>query len=158
MNKITKLIGFILLNAALFASVYGGLYYFQVGIKPTVSIISKEKNTENKFYVRLAKTSEEQAKGLMNVENMPKDEGMFFIFEDVGMRAFWMKNTYIPLDIIFINENGDIVHIDKNRQPLDETPKGAKVPVKAVLEINGGLSDALGIKNGDNVKHKIFKK
>jgi hypothetical protein len=158
MSKLTKIIGFVVISITLFAAIYGGIYYFEIGAQPSVTVISAETNAENKFSVTLAKASEEHAKGLMEVKNMPKDEGMFFIFKDTSRRAFWMKNTYIPLDIIFINDSGYIIHIDKNREPLDENPKGPKGDVKAVLEINGGLSDVLGIKQGDSIKHKIFKK
>lgn len=102
-----------------------------------------------KFSVGFAKTSYEHEIGLMNIKIMPNDKGMLFIFNDAQIQSFWMKNTYIPLDIIFIDENFEIINIAKNTIPLDSSILYTSEKVaKYVLEINGNLSDSLGISKG----------
>jgi hypothetical protein len=76
---------------------------------------------------------------------------MLFIFPDVAMHSFYMKNTEFPLDIIFIGENLKIASIQKNAQPYNEIGLSSKVPVKYVLEVNGGLSDAWSLEIGDRI-------
>lgn len=108
------------------------------------------------FHVELASTPEHRRTGLMFQLSMPADHGMLFDFEKPNPVAMWMKNTYIPLDIIFIDSAGLVVHIAKNTEPhsLDTISSGR--PVRAVLEINGGLSDRLGFKVGDRIVHQVF--
>ena len=108
------------------------------------------------FKIKLAKTPEERMKGLSEIKSLPKDEGMLFIFDGKGKYTFWMKNTYIPLDIIHIND-GKIVEIFKNAPPHGS--KGDIPPTyppkneaNYVLEINGGLFDEYKFKVGDTVK------
>jgi uncharacterized protein len=109
------------------------------------------------FHIELADDPDEQEIGLMNRTSMPKDAGMLFEFPKIEKRAFWMKDTMIPLDMIFIAEDGTIQHIHHMARPLDRTHITSESPVKAVLEINGGLTDTLGIKEGDKVIHPIFR-
>lgn len=106
--------------------------------------------------VTIADTDEERSKGLMFRSVLDEDEGMLFDFQRPQPVAFWMKNTLIPLDMIFIGADGRIVNIAENTRPysLDQVPSAA--PVLAVLEIGGGLSAELGIKPGDRVLHRIF--
>ena len=106
-----------------------------------------------KFRVELALTPREQAIGLMNRTSMPSDAGMLFVFEQVRPASFWMKNTLISLDILFIGADGRIVNIGERTTPLSVESVPSAAPVKAVLEINGGLSSILGIKPGDRVLH-----
>lgn len=108
------------------------------------------------FQVEIADAPHEQAQGLMHRTEMAEDHGMFFIFGDYAPRRFWMKNTLIPLDIIFVHQDGVIHHIHRQAQPHDTSGAPSNGPAKAVLEINGGLSDQLGIKEGDRVLHAIF--
>lgn len=89
--------------------------------------------------------------GLMYRTSMAENQAMFFIFPDEAIRSFYMKNTDIPLDIIFINSEGKIVNIQKNTRPLDETSIPSEAPTKYVLEVNAGLSDRWGITKGDAV-------
>ena len=113
-------------------------------------------NTAARFRITVAQTPEEQAKGLMFVESMPRFEGMLFVNEAPRRAAFWMKNTLIPLDMLFIDETGVVTTLHENAVPHStETIEGG-TGVKAVLEINGGLSEALGIRVGAEVQHPAF--
>lgn len=109
------------------------------------------------FNIEIARFPEEQKQGLMNRKSLPADSGMLFLFADEVQRAFWMKNTLIPLDMLFIAKDGEIHHIHHNAKPLDETRITSERPAMAVLEINGGLSESLGITQGDKVIHPAFK-
>jgi uncharacterized membrane protein (UPF0127 family) len=89
----------------------------------------------------------------MHRETLPERAGMLFVYDEPHRGGFWMKNTLIPLDMLFIKANGNIVHIAANAVPEDETPIPSNEPVLAVLEINGGTAAALGIKEGDRVQY-----
>jgi len=110
----------------------------------------------HRFQVELARTPEEQARGLMFREKLNTDSGMLFLYDVPVLASFWMKNTLIPLDMIFIGADGRIVNIHANARPHDLTPKVAEKPVSAVLEIGGGLAERLGIGAGDRVRHPHF--
>lgn len=111
---------------------------------------------EAQFRIELADDPEERSQGLMHRESMASSAGMLFIFEPPRAVAFWMKNTLIPLDMIFTDANGRIQHIHSNAIPHDETPIPGGENVFAVLEINGGLSEKFGIKVGDALQHPAF--
>lgn len=106
----------------------------------------------HRFDVEFALTRQAQARGLMFREEMAADAGMLFVFNDVRPRSFWMQNTLIPLDIIFIAADGRIVNIEAMAEPRTETSRESDGPAAAVLEINGGLSAMLGIRAGDLVR------
>ena len=106
----------------------------------------------HRFTVEAARTPEEQATGLMNRSSLAPDRGMIFPFEAPRQASFWMKNTLIPLDIIFIRADGSIANIAANTVPLSLDPVYSEGPVAAVLELAGGRSAELGIKPGDTVK------
>ncbi|QFU08411.1 hypothetical protein PARPLA_03010 [Rhodobacteraceae bacterium THAF1] len=89
----------------------------------------------------------------MNVESMPTMQGMLFVYESEQPASFWMRNTLIPLDMLFMDDSGTITHIHENAVPLDETPIPGGDKVRAVLEINGGLSARLGIEEGTVLRH-----
>lgn len=108
------------------------------------------------FSVEIVDTKESMARGLMHREHLDQGAGMLFDFKRVRHINFWMKNTLIPLDIIFIKADGTIANIAENTTPLSEDSIPAAEPVLGVLEINGGLSAKLGIKPGDRVHHRIF--
>jgi uncharacterized membrane protein (UPF0127 family) len=114
------------------------------------------KNGVHVFAVELALTPEEQARGLMFRRELPEGQGMLFDFGADGIREFWMKNTYIPLDMIFIRSDGSIAKIAENTVPLSEARVSSDRPVRAVLEVIGGTSRKLGISVGDRVSHPIF--
>jgi len=119
--------------------------------------IKREKKVcfnDNCFYVELAETSGEKSQGLMYRENLAENRGMLFIFDQEGPYSFWMKNTLIPLDIIWLDENKEVVFIVKNAQPCKQEICPSIKPdneAKYVLEINAGLSDKLNLKIGDKV-------
>jgi uncharacterized membrane protein (UPF0127 family) len=108
----------------------------------------------HRFTVEVARTVEEQATGLMNRSSLAPDRGMIFPFETPREASFWMKNTLIPLDIIFVRTDGRIANIEANTVPLSLEPVLSVGPVGAVLEIPGGRSAELGIKPGDKVSWK----
>lgn len=108
------------------------------------------------FRVALADTPEARAQGLMFVEAMPLSEGMLFVYDTPRPASFWMRNTLIPLDIIFAGSDGVITRVHPNAVPLDETPIPGGEAVQFVLEINGGLAARIGISPGDQLRHPII--
>jgi uncharacterized protein len=103
------------------------------------------------FQVELAVTNEQRARGLMFRRTLEPDHGMLFDFETESRVAMWMRNTYIPLDMLFIGTDREIKEIVRDTTPLSERTIQAGVPVRYVLEINASVSDALGIAPGDTV-------
>ena len=108
------------------------------------------------FDVELARTPAQEEQGLMYREHLDPDAGMLFVFDDTEPRSFWMKNTLIPLDMLFIAADGRIVDIHERAIPLSEDIIPSQVPARAVLELNGGTVTRLGIKVGDLVRYKSF--
>ena len=106
---------------------------------------------KHRFTVEVAKSLDEQAMGLMNRSTLGPDRGMIFPFDTPKVASFWMKNTLIPLDMIFIRADGTIANIEANTVPLSLQPVFAVEPVTAVLEIPGGRAAELGIDAGDKV-------
>ncbi|PWJ19208.1 DUF192 domain-containing protein [Jannaschia seohaensis] len=105
-----------------------------------------------RFRVELALTPEEQARGLMFREEMARMAGMLFVYPRQQRLAFWMRNTLIPLDMIFLDETGTVINVHAEAVPLDETPILSEAPGLAVLEINGGMAATLGIGPGDELR------
>jgi uncharacterized protein len=103
------------------------------------------------FTVQVAATPEEQEQGLMFYRSLAPDEGMIFPYDPPQNVAFWMKNTLIPLDMLFIRADGTIARI-VTAKPLDETAIPAGEPVAAVLELRGGRALELGIREGDKAQ------
>ena len=106
---------------------------------------------DHRFTVEVARTGEEQAQGLMFRDSLAPDRGMLFPMDPPREASFWMKNTLIPLDIIFIRADGTIARIGANTVPHSLDPVASLEPVAAVLEIRGGRSAELGIREGDRV-------
>lgn len=104
-----------------------------------------------RFNVEVARTDADQQRGLMYRMSLPEDGGMLFPSERAEPRSFWMKNTMIPLDMIFIREDGSIARIAEETVPQSLEPVSSGEPVIAVLEIAGGRAAALGIAEGDRV-------
>ncbi|MGE3332744.1 MAG: DUF192 domain-containing protein [Rhodospirillaceae bacterium] len=109
------------------------------------------------FTVELADDDQEREIGLMHRGQMAADHGMLFDFMTPRRVGFWMRNTFIPLDMLFVKSDGEIVAIMENVRPHAETPVGPDRPVRAVLELNGGIVKKLGLKVGDVVHHAAFK-
>ena len=108
------------------------------------------------FAVEMATTPEEQAKGLMFRRELPEGQGMLFDFQREQPTSFWMKNTYVALDMMFIRADGRILRIAENTVPLSEALVSSGGPVRAVLEVVAGTAKKLGIAPGDRVAHPIF--
>lgn len=104
------------------------------------------------FTVEVAATEEQQQTGLMNRSELARDRGMIFPFTQPRIASFWMKNTLIPLDIIFVRTDGTIANIAANAVPLSLEPMGSDGVVGSVLELNGGQAAELGIEPGDKVE------
>jgi uncharacterized membrane protein (UPF0127 family) len=115
-----------------------------------VPLTIKSKTGTHHFTVEVAGTPEQQEIGLMFRKSLAPDRGMIFPYDPPQEVAFWMKNTLIPLDIVYIRANGTIARI-VNAQAMDITPLPAGEPVALVLEIAGGRAKELGIKEGDLV-------
>lgn len=105
------------------------------------------------FSVELAETADTRARGLMYRETMSKSAGMLFIYPDARPVSFWMQNTLIPLDMIFVGADGVVTHVHENAIPHDETGIDGGQGVQYVLEINGGLAKRLGIAVGSELRH-----
>jgi hypothetical protein len=117
----------------------------------TVEVLIKD----NPFILEKALTPKQKASGLMNRDFLPEENGMIFIFEDSQKRGFWMKNTLIPLDMIFLDSNGMVVDINQDAQPCtlesECIPYISAAPAKYVIEINAGLAEKLGLEKGDMI-------
>jgi uncharacterized membrane protein (UPF0127 family) len=108
------------------------------------------------FSVELAATDETRARGLMDRKELAEGHGMLFDFKRDEIVSMWMRNTYVSLDMIFIQRDGRIVRIAENTQPLSDRIISSGAPVRAVLEVVGGTARKLGIAPGDRVAHPIF--
>ena len=109
---------------------------------------------EHAFSVEVVDTPETRAKGLMFVQDLADDAGMLFDFKEEREVSFWMRNTFIPLDMIFVGADGIVKTVHVNARPQDPTSIPSQVPVQFVLEIPGGRSVELGLKPGDTMEHE----
>jgi uncharacterized protein len=108
------------------------------------------------FSVEVVAEEDERQKGLMFRKELPEGKGMLFDFKVDAPVSFWMKNTYVSLDMIFIRSDGRIVSIAENTEPLSERLVPSGGPVRGVLEVVAGTARKLGIRPGDRVAHRIF--
>jgi uncharacterized protein len=119
------------------------------------SVELRSGNATARFNIEVADTDAERAQGLMNREKMAASSGMLFVYESPRRASFWMKNTLIPLDMIFVDETGVVTQVHSMAKPLDETPIDGGDGVAFVLEINGGLAKRLGIEAGSVLRHPV---
>jgi Uncharacterized conserved protein len=117
-------------------------------------LIQTKSGKVHNFTVELALTAEQRSQGLMHRESMPKDHGMLFDFGETRPVSMWMRNTPLPLDMLFIERDGTISHIHRKAVPFSEAIIDSRGPVHFVLELNGGRAAALGIEVGDRVMSK----
>lgn len=110
-----------------------------------------------RFFVEVADDPAEREQGLMHRKSLSPDRGMLFDFKTPQPVAFWMKNTFIPLDILYIRADGTILSIARNTTPHSEAPIPSGGPVLGVLEIAGGRAAEIGAMPGDKVAHRIFQ-
>lgn len=127
----------------------------QPGPTESLAIVSARNGKAHHFKVEIVNTPMAMMQGLMFRSQMPKDHGMLFVFGDVAPRAFWMKNTYIPLDIVFIAPDGRIRNVGYGK-PESLDPVASEGPVLHVLELNAGTLKRLGLGAGDTVRHRAF--
>ena len=111
--------------------------------------IHAESGEELLFDVEVALSKDQQEQGLMFRTSLPEQTGMLFVFKNVRKRSFWMKNTYIPLDIVFLDENGEIVGIHLNAKPESEESIESPAPAQYVIELDAGQASALALRVGD---------
>ena len=126
----------------------------QAAEKSVVEIVTK--TGVHSFSVELVDNDADRAKGLMHRRSLPEGTGMLFDFHREQDVSFWMSNTYIPLDMIFIRADGRIHRIAENTVPLSLEQVPSRGPVRGVLEVIAGTSRKLGIAPGDRVAHPIF--
>jgi uncharacterized protein len=110
----------------------------------------------HRFTVELAETPGQMEQGLMFRRSLAPDAGMLFDFKQATMATMWMHNTLIPLDMLFVDQQGRIVNIAQRAVPESDQTIAAVAPVRAVIELNGGTAERLGIKPGDRVRYAIF--
>ncbi len=117
----------------------------------------ESRGERHRFRVELAETPAQQARGLMFRTDVPADSGMLFLYGGAKHVAMWMKNTLVPLDMLFVAADGAVARIERWTEPLSlaSIPSGA--PVAAVLELRGGTADRLGLAAGDRVVHAFFE-
>ncbi|MGN6669951.1 MAG: DUF192 domain-containing protein [Candidatus Nucleicultricaceae bacterium] len=128
------------------------------GCKKIEKIIIETALKQTPFKIEVASTPQALKKGLMFRREIAEDEGMLFVMASPGRARFWMQNTYISLDLLFLNEYGIIVEIMKDATPLSEKRLVSAVDtVKAVLEVPAGTAQKLHLSVGDRVRHPIFK-
>jgi uncharacterized protein len=110
------------------------------------------------FAVEVMRNDEDRSRGLMFRRTMAPDHGMLFDFERVQPVTMWMRNTYLPLDMVFIRADGTIARVAADTEPLSDRTIPSGEPVLAVLELNAGTTARLGIRPGDRVEHPLFRR
>jgi uncharacterized protein len=108
------------------------------------------------FNVEVARSEKDRARGLMFRRSLPQDHGMLFLFENERPIAMWMKNTYIPLDMVFVSRKGRVTSVARGAIPLSEAVIPSGGPVYAVIELAAGAANAIGLSVGDQVRHPEF--
>jgi len=111
---------------------------------------------EHVFRIEQAVTSNERKVGLMNRKALPRDSGMIFRFEETQPVAMWMQDTLIPLDMVFVREDGTVAGVHEKAVPLSETIIPSPEPVRFVVELAGGVAGEIHLREGDRVKHPLI--
>jgi hypothetical protein len=128
----------------------------QVASYTESSVIIDTSKGAQRFVVEMALTPEQQEQGLMYRTALAPDAGMLFVLPEVSTATFWMKDTLIPLDMLFIGDDGRVDDIHERAVPMSEDLIVSKVPVRAVLEVNGGTAERLAIGPGTIIHHAVF--
>jgi hypothetical protein len=118
---------------------------------PSVSFADPEADAGGSvasFHVELATTISQRRRGLMYRDTMKEEWGMLFVYPDEAPRSFWMKNTYLPLDMVFMGADGRVVKIIESATPRTTTPRPSEKPARFVLELTGGRADEVGLRTG----------
>jgi uncharacterized membrane protein (UPF0127 family) len=124
---------------------------------PQSRLTLRSSASEQEFQIWIASTQQQQMQGLMFVRDLPPDRGMLFVEERPRIATMWMKNTYIALDMLFIDTRGKVVRILPMTKPFSLDILSSLTPVKAVLELRGGEATRRNIRVGDTVVHEAFK-
>lgn len=132
----------------------GDIEEIDFGAPEALKIVSD--TSTHDFSVEIADTAEKQTRGLMYRDVIDPDKGMLFEYAEQGVLSIWMKNTAVPLDIIFIRKNGKILKIEHSATPYSLRSISSEATVAGVLELAGGRALELGIMPGDEVKHPFF--
>jgi uncharacterized protein len=144
-----------LVGAIVAGLLWVGLFPAMAGSEATIEVVGK--SGVHPFLVELATNDAEREHGLMFRKELPEGRGMLFDFEHEAPVVFWMHNTFIPLDMIFIRADGSILRIAENTEPLSDRRIPSGGPVRGVLEVIGGTARKLGIEPGDKVAGAFFK-
>ena len=120
-------------------------------------LIITSNGSKHNFLVEVARTEEEKKIGLMFRRTLAKNAGMLFLYKREALRLMWMKNTFIPLDILFIDKKGVIKRVVKRTIPHSLATISSRQSVLAVLELRGGITSSLEIKKGDRIEHPAFE-
>ena len=124
---------------------------------PVAPLVIDTASGPHRFMVEWQQTEAERERGLMDRKSMPRDHGMLFDFRPNPVPVvFWMKDTYLPLDMIFIGADGRVVNVKHDAKPMDETMIPSNAPTLGVLEVDAGVAKAIGLKVGDKVEHAMF--
>jgi uncharacterized membrane protein (UPF0127 family) len=115
-------------------------------------VVETRDGTRHRVAVELARSDAERARGLMDRTSLPAEGGMLFLFPESDDHTFWMKNTFIPLDMVFVGEDGRIVGIVESATPHSTQLRSVGKPSRYVLEVNGGWTRAKGVRPGDLVR------
>lgn len=126
----------------------------EAGVFSPITVVTA--SGRHAFQVELARTPAERAQGLMDRKDLPADRGMLFDMGEETLATFWMKNTYVSLDIIFIGVDGRVVNVAARTTPLSEALVPSAAPVRYVLELLAGTAERIGLKAGDRVEHAII--
>jgi uncharacterized protein len=121
-------------------------------------LVIETQNGPVAFTVELALTADDRASGLMNRQSMPADHGMLFKFDQTRQVLMWMKNTPLPLDMVFIDADGVVARIAADTTPFSESIIPSVAPVRYVLELNGGTAAKRGVSVGNKVRHRVIGK
>ncbi len=125
---------------------------------PVQSVVIQSRNGPHAFRMEIAADDASRERGLMFRTHLARNAGMLFDFRTTVMTAFWMKDTPLPLDMLFVRSDGTISTVAANAVPYSTIPISSAEPVRAVIEINGGLAKSLDIEPGDRVTAAIFPK
>jgi uncharacterized protein len=141
---------------ALFLCLLPAAFAAETFDKQPLTIVTKD-GKSHAFTVELAVTPRQREQGLMNRREMAPDHGMFFAFGETRQVFMWMKNTYLPLDMLFIGKDGKIRTIKENAEPLSESIIDSKAPIDYVLELKAGTVKRLGIRTGHRVRNELME-
>lgn len=144
----------VLSAAAILAGLVSGAQAQQAMVLPVdpAPLVADTGTEKKSFKVEIADDETERSRGLMFRENMAPDHGMLFVYSEQQQVAFWMKNTILPLDLVFIDASGKVVGV-KQGTPYSEAPISPGVPARFVLELNAGTAARIGLDDGDTVHH-----